>query len=43
MAGAVGGRVSDRGVATSTGSGTDVTKVDAGFDIAIKYLEKLRM
>jgi hypothetical protein len=36
----VGGGVSDKEGATSTRNETDVTKVDAGFEIAVKYPEK---
>jgi len=43
VAGVVGGGVSVKGGATSTGNGTDITKVDAGFEIAVKYLEKLQI
>ena len=36
--------VSEKGGATSTGNGTDVTnKVEAEFEIAAKYLEKLQI
>ena len=43
VAGGVGGGVSEKGGATSTGNRTDVTDVDGGLEIAVKYLEKLHI
>jgi len=39
---AVGGKAGGKG-ATSVGSGTDVSKVEEGFEVAVKYLEKLKI
>ena len=38
--GVVGGKAGGRGP-TSVGTGTDVSKVDEGVEIAVKYVEKL--
>ena len=38
----VGGNVGGKGM-TSVGSGTDVSKVEEGVQVAMKYLEKLKI
>jgi alanyl-tRNA synthetase len=38
----VGGKAGGKG-ATSVGSGTDVSKVVEGVEVAVKYLEKLKI
>ena len=42
VVGAVGGRAGGKGV-TSVGSGTDVCNVEEGVEVAVKYLEKLKI
>lgn len=42
VAGAVGGKAGGKG-ATSVGSGTDASKVEEGVEVAVKYLEKLKI
>jgi hypothetical protein len=42
VAGVVGGNVGGN-TATSVGSGTDVSKVEEGVEVAVKYLEKLEI
>ena len=42
MAGAVGGNAGGKGP-TSVGSGTNVSKVEEGLEVAVKYLEKLKI
>ena len=42
VAEAVGGKAGGKG-ATSVGSGTDVGKVEVGVEVAVKYLEKLKI
>jgi alanyl-tRNA synthetase len=42
VTGVVGGKAGGKG-ATSMGTGTDVNKVDEGVEVAVKYVEKLKI
>ena len=42
MTGVVGGKTGGR-ESTSVGTGTEVNKVDEGWEVAVKYLEKFKI